>query len=691
MRAAAGRSVHEEAERERRVRSGYPHALSGSLDEVVMRAGGVVEVTDALNGADSPAPVREIAHTLGYSYSLMAAPLLWEGRSIGTIGVVRRVLGGFHPKERTLLRSFADQAVIAIQNARLFNETKEALEQQKASADVLEVISGSMGDAAPVFDAILLRCEQLITDAAGSSVALIGDDGLLRVGCMRFSATGRAAFSTPADADAAVQRMRTQPAQPLAGTTSEAAIRAGHSVTYPDVVNGADVPESLRSAARLIGETANFAAAVVPLIKDGRALGTITVTTLRLGEFNPKELALLEMFADQAVVALENARLFNETQRSLERQTATAEILKVIAGSPDNVQPVFDAIARSSNRLLGGHSTMVARIFGDALHMVAFTPTTPQGDEALKRSFPIALATFPVGGAIWRGEIVHIVDTEQVADDMQRIRDLARARGYRSMLFCPLLRDREPIGMISVTRREPGTFASHQVELLQTFADQAVIAIENVRLFNETKEALARQTATADILLVISASVADAQPVFEKIVDSGQHLFDGDALALFTVDDAMVHLRAMRGDWATPIADSYPRPVAQTAFPQVTHQRHVLYFPDVLGASDVPVSIRHFGVVLGNVSVLVAAMRWKGDAIGAVTVTRRPPAPFAEKEMALLQTFADQAVIAIQNARMFNETKEALERQTATADVLRVISRSVSNAAPVFEEIMHSC
>ena len=166
----------------------------------------------------------------------------------------------------------------------------------------------------------------------------------------------------------------------------------------------------------------------------------------------------------------------------------------MIAGSPSDVQPVFDAIARGSNRLLDGHSTMVARIHDDALHLVAFTSTTPAGDEALKRSFPADLATFPLGSAVLRGEQAAIVDTEQVDDSLSALRELARARGYRSLLSCPLLREREPIGVISVTRREPGPFAAHQVELLQTFADQAVIAIENARLFNETKEALEQQT-----------------------------------------------------------------------------------------------------------------------------------------------------------------------------------------------------
>ena len=191
------------------------------------------------------------------------------------------------------------------------------------------------------------------------------------------------------------------------------------------------------------------------------------------------------------MIAIENTRLFNETKEALERQTATADILKVIANSPSDVQPVFDAIAHNSNTLLGGFSTMVARIHDDALNLVAFTPTTPEGDEALKRSFPIALATFSPGKAILAGELVHIEDTEKLDGNMLHIRNLARARGYRSIFFCPLVREGVATGVITVTRRERGAFTPHQVALLETFADQAVIAIENVRLFNDAQEARA--------------------------------------------------------------------------------------------------------------------------------------------------------------------------------------------------------
>ena len=294
--------------------------------------------------------------------------------------------------------------------------------------------------------------------------------------------------------------------RPLEQSYQAYPIRKRQVVHYPDMLNGPRVPEPMRQHARDIG---NYSMLIAPMLWEGKGIGTIHVTRMPPAPFTEKEFGLLRTFADQAVIAIQNAKMFRETNEALERQTATAEILKVIASSPDDVQPVFEAIANSSNRLIGGFSTAVFRVFDEQLHLVAFTPTNPAADDALKASFPRPLVDVPSAAPLREGAVVRITDTEDEAQTGAVVRDLARQRGYRSMLFCPLLRGRQLIGMISVTRREPGPFAPHLVELLQTFADQAVIAIENVRLFNETKEALEQQTATAEVLQVISSSVAD--------------------------------------------------------------------------------------------------------------------------------------------------------------------------------------
>ena len=244
--------------------------------------------------------------------------------------------------------------------------------------------------------------------------------------------------------------------------------------------------------------------AAPPLRRDGKAIGVLVVYRDRRAPFTDEELALQQSFADQAAIATENSRLFNETREALERQTATAEILKVIASSPSDVQPVFDAIVTSAARLIGGFSAGVYRFVDDLVHLAAFTSINPAGDEMLRASFPRPIADIQTFERVRAGEVVPITDTE--AQPAQHLKDLGRARGFRSVLNVPLNSHGTSIGMIVVSRTNPGPFAAHHVELLQAFADQAVIAIENVRLFNETREALERQTATAEILKVIASS-----------------------------------------------------------------------------------------------------------------------------------------------------------------------------------------
>ncbi len=642
-----------------------PLDVAASFPSQVMLGKQMLHLPDWL-AIELPPHEQQVQSGEGIRSSLML-PILQGEECIGALGIARREPGAFSAKEIALLRAFVDQAVIAIHNVRLFNETREALERQTATADILQVISASVRDPTPVFEKILASCERLF---GGSQliVFLVGDDGLLHLAAMR----GPNATQ--------VERARMLFPRPLEGTATDLAIRERRMIISADVLNDSQVPEGMRRVAAQLGET--YSLAVAPMIWEGRAIGSIFVGREKLQILDTKEQALLKTFADQAVIAIQNARMFRETNEALERQTGTADILKVIAASPSDVQPVFEAIATSSNRLIGGFSTAVFRIFDDKLHLVAFTPTNAAADEALQASFPMAFSDFPLSAPLRDGAIVRITDTDDAANVPEMMRNLARLRGYRSMLFCPLLRDGRPIGMISVTRKEPGPFAPHLVELLQTFADQAVIAIENVRLFNETKEALEQQRASAEVLGVISSSVANTQPVFSKILESCESLFDAKQMAVSLVDEhGVVTLGDCRGGDSERVKANFPRPLDKWVLGPAFRELRVVHYPSLADATEVPAGIRDKIVsTFGNVAMAFAPMVWQGRGIGGIGLSRSAKRPFSTSELSLLETFADQAVIAIQNARLFNEAQEAREQ----AEVAKAQAETANEAKSAF-------
>jgi two-component system, NtrC family, sensor kinase len=254
----------------------------------------------------------------------------------------------------------------------------------------------------------------------------------------------------------------------------------------------------------------------LPLAKNAVTFGRIVAARREVRPFTDRQIGLLKGFADQAVIAIENARLFNETQEALERQTATAEILKVIASSPSDVQPVFDAIAHSARRLVCGFSTAVHRVIDDMDYLAAFTPTNPDSDEALKAAFPRHRSELPaIINLVENGEVAQIADSE-AADE--QVRKLARARGWRSATYTPLMNQGAFIGFIVCTRRETGLLADHHVQLLRTFADQAVIAITNVQLFQQLQESTRELSASLDDL----RTAQDRLVQTEKLASLGQ-------------------------------------------------------------------------------------------------------------------------------------------------------------------------
>ncbi|MEO6409178.1 MAG: GAF domain-containing protein, partial [Burkholderiaceae bacterium] len=616
---------------------------------------------------------KEVARFTGYR-SVLSVPMMREGQTIGAICVMRPEVGDFAEHEIELLSTFASQAVIAIENVRLFNETKEALDQQTATAEILRVISGSVTDAKPVFDAIVRSCRRLFV---GKAVAMVMPKGDM---------IEPVAYASDLD-DHADDILKPWPLDRGSG--------AGTCLLESRLISVSDTSEATRQFPRMpqLALALGYRSCLfVPLLREGKAIGCLTILRATTGSFAAQEIALAQTFADQAVIAIENVRLFNETREALETQTATADILKVISQSPTEVQPVFDAIAERAKQLCGAIVSGVSRYDGQLVHLVAYNGVSPEVDAAVRARFPMPPSRASITArAVLERAPVQIEDVLADPDFAGTLKDAAADAGYRSNLSVPMFKDGAVVGSITVCRAETGRFPDRQIQLLQTFADQAVIAIENVRLFNETKEALEQQKASAEILSVISSSVADTAPVFDKILDSCKHLFGSDETAVLLVDEQdRVSLGAYVGKLRDAVSATFPAPLAKSPAGRAIRERRVVHFADIANDPTVTRAVRQVAELAGYESMAYAPMLWNERGIGAIGVSRTRGV-FTHKELALLQTFADQAVIAIQNARLFTETNEALERQTASAEVLQVISGSMDNAQPVFDAIVRSC
>jgi signal transduction histidine kinase len=543
------------------------------------------------------------------------------------------------------------------ENARLRAELAIARDRQNASMEILRTIANSSGDAEGSLQQIAEATMHLF-GAPSATIHIAEGDGWSRV-----IRVGDSSMRVGAGVPLAQLKIG---GRNMPGTI----VAENRQVHVPDLDNVdpaiADWPGMPH--ARAAGTRSMSGS---PLRLEGKAIGALIVYRDRLAPFTDDEMALQQSFADQAAIAIENARLFNETRESLERQTATADILKVLASSPSDVQPVFDAVAANANRLIGGFSTAVLRYVDGAAHLVAFTPGDPAGDRVLQASFPVPFAQFPAYQLTAHGESAQLPDTELEP----AARDIARARGFRSMLFTPLMSEGEAKGVIIATRRTTGAFAEHHVRLLQTFADQAVIAVKNVSLFNATREALERQTATADILKVIAASPADVTPVFQAISDSAKALVGGHSSTVTRVINGMLHLAAFTTDNEAGNAElrsSFPAPLAASGIhSRVATGGEYAFRSDMQNEPDLTEAMRELARTRGYRSILVIPMLRDGIAIGTIGVTRREAGPFPDKAISLLKTFADQAVIAVENTRLFNEVQDRTRELARSLDDLR--------------------
>ncbi len=435
--------------------------------------------------------------------------------------------------------------------------------------------------------------------------------------------------------------------------------------------------------------------------KDDVTLGAITIYRQEVRPFTEKQIALLENFAAQAVIAMENARLITEQREALEQQTATAEVLQVINASPGNLAPVFDAMLEKAMRLCGAAFGSLYTYDGERIHSVA-QRGVPESYAEFRAANPTEIR--PLSGPARLLETrrpVHILDVrnwESYVVGNPVARALADLGGARSNLLVPLLKDDAVLGIISIYRQEVRAFSNKEIALLENFAAQAVIAMENARLLGELQqrtadleELLDYQTATSDVLKVISRSTFDLQPVLDTVVETAARLCDADQAAIFRSDGELRWLAAnhgyspeyeasMRALGMFRIPPNSPMPGARAGL-----ERKPVHIPDVTtvpGYSDV--SIR-----LGGTRTALGVPLLRGDeAIGSIALSRRRIEPFTDRQIEIVRTFADQAVIAIENTRLITEQQEALEQQTATAEVLQVINASPGNLMPVFDAVL---
>ncbi len=654
-----------------------------------MLDGHLIHVHDitAESGAEFPVSQATAPH-MGHR-TMLAMPLLREGSPIGAIFLRRTEVRPFSERQITLLQTFADQAVIAVENVRLFKELEarngdltEALEQHTATSEILRVISRSQTDVQPVFDTIV---RSAVTLCAGLFGALYRFDGELIHSVARHNYTP----------EALEEVQRVYPTRPTRALGSGRAILDRTVIHIPDVERDPEFQHRVLSRA-----TGWRSGLFVPMLREGMAIGAIAVLRADAGAFSDSEIELLKTFADQAVIAVENVRLFKELEArnrdltaALEQKTATGEILRVISSSPTDVQPVFDAIASSAARLCDCLCGLVFQFDGEMITLAGDYGSSLERLEAIRAAYPAPPNRMSVAAqAILERRVIAIADAQSDAEHPDRA-ERAKAIGYRSVLSVPMLRGDTAIGAINVIREEAIPFSDTQTELLKTFADQAVIAIENVRLFKELEgrnrdltEALEQQTATAEILRVISRSQTDVQPVFDTIVRSAVRLCDGLFSALFQFDGEMIHQVAQHNFTPEALEELhrvYPtRPSRALGSGRAILERAVAHIPDV--EADPEYQHQALSRTIGHRSSLSVPMLRESAPIGVIWVARAEPGPFSDSEIELLKTFADQAVIAVENVRLFKalqartgELTQSVEQLTALGEVSRAVSSTL--------------
>ena len=633
--------------------------------------------------ASDPEYTLTAATMLGGVHTQVGVPLLREGEPIGVICLARQRIEPFTERQIELVCAFADQAVIAMENARLLNELRqrttdlsqrteeltESLEQQTATSEVLQVISRSTFDLQTVLDTLTELAVRLCS--ADNGVIFQRDGDLYRL-------SANFGFSTEA-----MKYAHEHPLRPSRTSLTGRVALDGRVHHIPDVL--ADPEYRLTEYQQVFGYRTNLG---VPLLRAGSTIGIFSLTRKEVNPFTDKQIELVKTFADQAVIAIENARLLSELRESLQEQTATSEVLQVISGSPADLQPVFATMLEKAVRICDANFGNIFRWHDDALHLVAPYNIPPAFAEFRKRAPGRPDAENPIGRMVETKTVVHVADLAAESRYKERLDQgmvaAVELGGVRTFVAVPMLRESELIGALIIYRQEVRPFTEKQIALVTNFAAQAVIAIENARLLTELRQTLQQQTATAQVLQVISRSTGDLADVFATILQNATHICEAKFGTLYTKQED--GFRATATHNAPPAyveaRTTLVHPSPHTTLFRAANTKRPAQIADVtseqgyLERDPLMVSAVEMG---GYKSVLSVPMVHEGQVTGVITIFRQRVGVFADEHISLLQNFAAQAVIAIENARLLNELRDSTVQLRVQSEELADLNKRLEH------------